>query len=142
MVPSGVNPLWVFSRFGLDRIQGIDKSYQQVIMLYHVESIIRLYLTIDNLQIIDFRPKIMPKTSFFEDTNLDHLTSGWLGTHCFRGDANFDMFPKSMGKKLQNELWARPVASKLSERRPLTFFHRRDTEKCIFKRYPRMPYES
>ena len=24
--------------------------------------------------------------------------------------------------------WARPVASKLSERRPLTFFHRRDTE--------------
>ena len=36
--------------------------------------------------------------------------------------------PKSMGKKLPNELWARPVASKLSERRPLTFFHRRDTE--------------
>merc|ERR1711950_15976 len=36
--------------------------------------------------------------------------------------------PKSMGKKLPNELWARPVASKLSERRPLTFFHRTDTE--------------
>ena len=33
-----------------------------------------------------------------------------------------------MGKKLPNELWARPVASKLSERRPLTFFQRRDTE--------------
>ena len=33
-----------------------------------------------------------------------------------------------MGKKLPNELWARPVASKLSERRPLTFFHRPDTE--------------
>ena len=33
-----------------------------------------------------------------------------------------------MGKKLPNELWARPVASKLSEQRPLTFFHRRDTE--------------
>ena len=33
-----------------------------------------------------------------------------------------------MGKNLQNELWARPVASKLSERRPLTFFHRPDTE--------------
>ena len=33
-----------------------------------------------------------------------------------------------MGKRLQNELWARPVASKLSEQRPLTFFHRRDTE--------------
>ena len=36
--------------------------------------------------------------------------------------------PKNMGKKLPNELWARPVASKLSERRPLTFFHRPDTE--------------
>ena len=33
-----------------------------------------------------------------------------------------------MGNLGQNELWARPVASKLSERRPLTFFHRRDTE--------------
>ena len=31
-----------------------------------------------------------------------------------------------MGKKLQNELWARPVPSKLSERRPLTFFNRRE----------------
>ena len=30
--------------------------------------------------------------------------------------------PKTMGKKLQNELWARLVASKLSEQRPLTFF--------------------
>ena len=27
-----------------------------------------------------------------------------------------------MGKKLPNELWVRPVASKLSERQPLTFF--------------------
>ena len=36
--------------------------------------------------------------------------------------------PKTMGKKLQNELWARPVASKLSEQRPLTFFHRPDME--------------
>ena len=49
-------------------------------------------------------------------------------THCFKGDVNFDMFPKKMGKKLQNELWARPVASKLSERRPLTFFNRQDTD--------------
>ena len=72
--------------------------------------------------------KLCLKQGFFEDTNLDHLTSGWPRTHCFRGDANFDMFPKKMGKKLPNELWARPVASKLSERRPLTFFHRPDTE--------------
>ena len=33
-----------------------------------------------------------------------------------------------MGKNLPNELWAHPVASKLFERRPLTFFHRPDTE--------------
>ena len=52
---------------------------------------------------------------------MDHLTSGWREAHCFSGDVNFDMFPKkNMGKKLPNEVWARPVASKLSERRPLT----------------------
>ena len=38
--------------------------------------------------------KLCLKQGFFEDTNLDHLTSGWPGAHCFRGDANFDMFPK------------------------------------------------
>ena len=41
--------------------------------------------------------KLCLKQGFFEDTNLDHLTSGWPGTHCFRGDANFDMFPKKYG---------------------------------------------
>ena len=30
--------------------------------------------------------------------------------------------PKSMSKKLQHELWARPIALKLSERRPPTLF--------------------
>ena len=34
---------------------------------------------------------------FFEDTNLDHLTSGWPWAHCFRGDGNFDVFPKKYG---------------------------------------------
>ena len=38
--------------------------------------------------------KLCLKQGFFKDTNLDHLTSGWPGTHCFRGDADFDMFPK------------------------------------------------
>ena len=33
----------------------------------------------------------------FLDRNMDHLTSEWPGTHCFRGDANFDMFPKKYG---------------------------------------------
>ena len=41
--------------------------------------------------------KLCLKQGFFEDTNLDHLTSGWPGAHCFRGDANFDMFPKKYG---------------------------------------------
>ena len=65
--------------------------------------------------------------------------------------------PKSMGKKLQNELWARSVASKLSERRPLTFFSPSGHGKWAktlfffrilsnysnaknFKMYPGMPY--
>ena len=39
------------------------------------------------------------KSCFFEDTNLDHLTLEWPGTHYFKGDANFDMFPKKYGKK-------------------------------------------
>ena len=33
-----------------------------------------------------------------------------------------------MGKNLQNDLWARPVPSKLSERRPPTLFLGADTE--------------
>ena len=34
---------------------------------------------------------------FFEDTNLDHLSSGWPGPHYFKVDANFDMFPQKYG---------------------------------------------
>ena len=41
--------------------------------------------------------KLCLKQGFFEDTNLDHLTSGWPWTHCFRGGANFDMFPQNYG---------------------------------------------
>ena len=41
--------------------------------------------------------KLCLKQGFFEDTNLDHLTSGWPGTHYFKGDANFDMFPQNYG---------------------------------------------
>ena len=35
-----------------------------------------------------FRPRIRPKTRVFLDRNMDHLTSGWPGTHYFKGDAN------------------------------------------------------
>ena len=51
-------------------------------------------------------------------TNMDYLTSEWPGTPNFKVDANFNICSlKSMGKSLQNELWARPVSSKLYERR-------------------------
>ena len=59
---------------------------------------------------------------------MDYLTSEWPGTPNFKVDANFDMFPQIMGKNLQNELWARLVPSKLSERRPPTLFLGADTE--------------
>ena len=59
---------------------------------------------------------------FLADTNMDDLTSEWPGTPNFKVDANFDMFPQIMGKNLQNELWTRPVPSKLSERWPPTLF--------------------
>ena len=61
---------------------------------------------------------------------------------------------KSMGKNLQNELWARPLASKLSERQPPTLFLGVDTENGkngffshfynakVFKGYPGMQLES
>ena len=86
---------------------------------------------------------------------MDYLTSERPGTPNFKVGANFDMF-KIMGKNLQNELWARPVASKLFERRPPTLFLEADTEngkngffshygqliQCKFakkKRCPRVP---
>ena len=73
--------------------------------------------------------KLCLKQGFFKDTNLDHLTlQGGLGPTVSEVMPISICSPKNMGKKLPNELWARPVASKLSERRPLTFFHRRDTE--------------
>ena len=40
--------------------------------------------------------KLSLKQVFFKDTNLDNLTSG-SGTHYFKGDANFDMFPQNYG---------------------------------------------
>ena len=50
-----------------------------------------------------------------------------------------------MGKNLQNELWARPVPSKLSERRPPTLFLRADTEngkkRVIFAFWPITPMQ-
>ena len=67
--------------------------------------------------------------SKWADTNMDYLTSEWPGTPNFKVDANLNICSlKSMGKKLQNELWARPVASKLSECRPPTLFLGADTE--------------
>ena len=56
------------------------------------------------------------------------------GDRCGRNGSNHGFRPRirlktilicsleNMGKNLQNELWVRPVPSKLSERRPLTFF--------------------
>ena len=50
-----------------------------------------------------------------------------------------------MGKNLQNELWARPVASKLSERRPPTLFLGADTEnwkkQVLFAFWPIAPMQ-
>ena len=39
-------------------------------------------------------PDLGLKEVFFVNRNMDHLTSGWPGTHYFKGDANFDMFPQ------------------------------------------------
>ena len=68
------------------------------------------------------------KTSISAERNLDLLTLAGSGSPKFLGVVIFETILKKMGNLSQNELWARPVASKLSERWPLSFFHRRDTE--------------
>merc|ERR1712001_747724 len=71
----------------------------------------------------------MPKTKAFLRTQIWIISlQGGLGPTVSEVMPISICSPKNMGKKLPNELWARPVASKLSERRPLTFFQRRDTE--------------
>ena len=80
-------------------------------------------------QIDDFVPKIGPKSCFFRDTNLVLPTLGGLGPQNFKV-SSFLLIPiKNVGNIGQNEPWAGAVASKLSERRPPTFFHRRDAQK-------------
>ena len=64
------------------------------------------------------------KTSISAERNLDFLTLAGSGT------PNFEVLPlstlplKSLVNFGQIELWACPVASKLSQCRPFTFFHR------------------
>ena len=48
-----------------------------------------------------FVQKLCLKQGFFEDTNLDHLTSGWPGTHCSEVMPISMCSPKNMGGKLQ-----------------------------------------
>ena len=70
-----------------------------------------------------FRTRIRPKTRCFFFTEIWIISlQGGLGPTILKVMQFSICSPKNMGKKLQNELWARPVPSKLSERRPLTFF--------------------
>ena len=81
------------------------------------------------------------KIMFFYDTNLDLLTLAGSGSPKFLGVVILETILKKMGNFEQNELWARPVASKLSERWPLSFFHRRDTEngqKCFSSHFSQL----
>ena len=76
-----------------------------------------------------FRPKIRPKTRFFWRTQILIISlQSDLGRPIFKLTPISMCSLKSMGKNLQNELWARPVASKLSEWRPPTLFLGADTE--------------
>ena len=62
------------------------------------------------------------KQWFLACTHMNYLFSEWPGTPNFEVGANFDVFPQIVGKNIQNELWARPVPLKFSERRPPTLF--------------------
>ena len=80
-------------------------------------------------QISDFVQKIALNSCFFTDTNLVLPTLGGLGPQIFKVSSFLILPIKSLGNISQNEPWAGAVASKLSERRPPTFFHRRDAQK-------------
>ena len=62
----------------------------------------------------------------------------------FKVDANFESMGKT--KHLQDEPWAHPVASKLSERRPPTLFLGADTEngkkRVLFAFWPITPMQN
>ena len=82
-------------------------------------------------QIKVFVQELWLKQEFLADTNTQILI---ISLQSDLGRPIFKLTPismcslKSMGKNLQNELWARPVASKLSEWRPPTLFLGADTE--------------
>ena len=89
------------------------------------------------------------KSCFFEDTNLDNLTSGWPGTHYFKGDANFNMFPHAMGTSGSFKI-VRTTASyffspsghgKWAKKVLFRIFANYYNAK-IFRRFQRVPYES
>ena len=46
-----------------------------------------------------FVQEIGLKQGFLADTNMDYLTSEWLGTPNFKVDAKCDMFPQKYGSK-------------------------------------------
>ena len=58
---------------------------------------------------------------FFLDTVLDHLTSEAVGTQNFKVIAIFNMCFKNE-YQFRSELWARPLASNLSDWWPLKIF--------------------
>ena len=84
-------------------------------------------------QIDDFVHEIARKSCFFEDTNMDHPL--WRGLAIQKSEvSSFWRLPlKNMGNILRSDLWAGPVALRLSDRRHLIFIHRLDTQN--FKKY-------
>ena len=78
----------------------------------------------------DFLQKTASKTGFLRDTKLDQLTLEGAGTPNFKSTDFFTCSLKTLGQKLSDELSGSPLASKLSDRRPLEIFLGAALKKC------------
>ena len=78
----------------------------------------------------DFLQKNGQKTAFWEDTNLDKVTSEQAGTPNFKSINIFESCDENMGHNGQNEPWASLLASILSDRQPLENFYQEAPKKC------------
>ena len=82
----------------------------------------------------DFLQKSGQKTAFLSITILDHPTLDWAGTRNFKGIAKVNMCFKKLEHKLRNELWARRLASILSDSKFSEFFFQSITQNCQKRR--------
>ena len=104
-------------------VEAYDQSFP---MMYNT-----IYSKMNGLALrSNFLQKSARKTAFLRDTKPNQLTLEGAGTPILKLPTFFTCSLKTLGHKLSDELLWRPLASILSDRRPLEHFYQRDTKKC------------